>query len=103
MKFTLFLGTVFYRTPVAAPSLSKTDSYQYANDTCIFCEHKDIQKLEYNLRILTGKAHHLRFMVDLNWLSVIIKSYVKVNFKERINTHGNMVLWVVGTLDQLFI
>ena len=28
-------------------------------------------------------------LADVNWLSVITKSYVKVNFKEKINNNNN--------------
>ena len=33
--------------------------------------------------------------VDVNWLFVIIKSYVKVNFKERNNNNNNIILVIL--------
>ena len=40
-------------------------------------------------------------MVDINWLFVIIKSYVKVNFKERNNNNNNCTAEILVCLDEI--
>ena len=40
--------------------------------------------------------------VDVNWLFVIIKSYVKVNFKEKNDNDDNFVLKIFNFLSWLF-
>ena len=40
-------------------------------------------------------------LVDINWLFVIIKSYVKVNFKERNNNSNNCTAEIMVYLDEI--
>ena len=48
-------------------SLSKIDSYLYADDTCIFFQDKDVQKIEYVL--IMNSQHSAKWFVD-NRLSI---------------------------------
>ena len=41
-------------------------------------------------------------MVDVNWLFVIIKSYVKVNFKERNNNNDDDNIIIIIIIQGIF-
>ena len=40
-------------------------------------------------------------LVDINWLFVIIKSYEKVNFKERNNNSNNCTAEILVYVDEI--
>ena len=49
--------------------------------------HKKIRNILGNLRCQNRNNLTIWLLVDVNWLFVIIKSHVKVNFKERNNNN----------------